>query len=206
MKSRLNRRAYTVVEIVIALAILAVGSSGIIAMQKVTAIANRDAKSLVVANQIARTWVERLRADAARWNHPSAINTSNDLADTVWINQINAFNGLWIRPGDNAVLGYYPTSDGYGNDVPDGSPQGVYCSNLRLTWLYGPPASVPPPYLIRAEVRVFWLRDGGGGVLEPNKSICNTTLPLNPVDQIGPEVTRYHFVYVATAITENMAR
>jgi len=81
--------------------------------------------------------------------------------------------------------------------------RGVFCTNVRLSWLYGPPPGTPPPYLIRAEVRVYWLRDGGGGVLEAGKSICDAS---NNLDLVSPAIDRFHFVYVASAIAENMAR
>ena len=51
-------RGYTVIEVMIALTLLAIGTSGIIAMQKVTSVTNREARNLVIANQIARTWME----------------------------------------------------------------------------------------------------------------------------------------------------
>ena len=189
---------YTLIEVMIALTLLAIGTMGIVAMQKVTAVANRDAKNLVVANQIARTWLERLRADASQWNHPSAILASSDLAETRWLNNVD---GRWFRPVDNIVGS--PTADALGNDVRDAdlSP-GVFCTNVRLTWLYGPPPNVPPPYLIRAEVRTYWLRDGAGGTINA-KGICD---PSTDLSQVSPAIDRYHFVYVASAVAQNQAR
>ncbi|HKQ69072.1 MAG TPA: prepilin-type N-terminal cleavage/methylation domain-containing protein [Polyangiaceae bacterium] len=192
-------RGYTVIEVMIALTLLAIGTTGVIAMQKATAVGNRDAKNLVIANQIARTWMERLRADALQWNHPSPLRTDPDLADTRWLN--NNITGQWFRPADD-VKGS-PTFDALGNDVRDvNSANGVFCTNVRLTWLYGP-ESAPPPYLVRTEVRVYWLRDGGGGVVEAGKPLC----PTNPtLALVSPAVQAYHFVYVTSAIAQNMAR
>jgi len=200
MKSCLRaRRGYTVIEVMIALTILAIGTSGIIAMQKVTAVANRDAKNLVIANQVARTWVERLRADAARWNHPSPVNPDSDLGDTRWLNRVD---GQWFRPADDPLGS--PTADALGNDVVDAQvARGIFCTNVRLTWLYGPPPGTPPPYLIRAEVRVYWLRDGSGGVIEAGKAICDPSIDLGSVTTA---TDRYHFIYVTSAVAENMAR
>jgi prepilin-type N-terminal cleavage/methylation domain-containing protein len=192
-------RGYTVIEVMIALTLLAIGTAGIIAMQKVTAVANRDAKNLVIANQIARTWIERLRADAVQWNHPSPVNSLSDLGDTRWLNQVT---GQWFRPADDPLGS--PTADAFGNDVTDANvAQGVFCTNVRLNWLYGPPPGAPPPHLIRAEVRVYWLRDGGGGVVQANAAICAPGINLALV---STALERYHFVYVTSAIAENMAR
>jgi type IV pilus assembly protein PilV len=191
-------RGYTVIEVMIALTLLAIGTMGIIAMQKVTAIANRDAKNLVVANQVARTWLERLRTDAVQWNHPSVDRATSDLGDTKWLSQVD---GQWFRPADDAMGS--PTADALGNDVRDAdlSP-GVFCTNVRLAWLYGPPPGTPPPYLIRAEVRTYWLRDGGGGTVN-GKGICDPSADLN---QVTTALENYHFVYVASAIQQNLSR
>jgi type IV pilus assembly protein PilV len=198
--TRAGTRGYTMIEVMIALTLLAVGTSGVIAMQKVTAVANRDAKTLVVATQVARTWLERLRADATQWNHPSLTSDVSDMADTRWL---KAVNGVWFRPTDD-VAGS-PTADALGNDVRDTDiANGAFCSNVRLTWLYGPPSStLPPPYLIRAEVRVYWLRQGAGGSIEAGKTICDPSIDLS---KISPSVDRYHFVYLTSALAQNMAR
>ena len=197
----LNRaaRGYTIIEIMIALTLLAIGTTGIVAMQKVTTIANRDAKNLVLANQIARTWMDRLHADAVQWNHPSPLQSTSDLADTIWLRNVG---NDWFRPVDD-VMGS-PTFDALGNDVRDtnmGGGNSIFCTNVRLAWLYGPP-SPSPPYLMRAEVRVYWLRDGAGGVVMPGKTICDPGIDLSTV---SPAVDRYHFVYVTSAIAQNMA-
>jgi prepilin-type N-terminal cleavage/methylation domain-containing protein len=206
MRADLSRRGYTVVEIMIALAILTIGTSGVVAMQKVTAVANRDARNLVIADQIARTWVERLRADAVAWNHPSPLISVSDLTETQWLRYTpSSVSKIWIRPPDSPVLGQYFSADSFGNDVPADSPRAIYCTSLRLTWLYGPPETVLPPYLIRAEVRVFWLRDGGQGSVDgAGVAICPDGANPNPA--IDSALDRYHFVYVVTAVTQNMAR
>lgn len=201
MRPRFAGRAagYTVIEVMIALTILAIGTTGIIAMQKVTTVANRDAKNLVIASQVARTWIERLRSDAVQWNHPSSLNPLSDLGETKWLNNVN---GTWFRPVDD-TLGS-PSADALGNDVREANlGQEAFCTNVRLTWLYGPPVTVPAPYLMRAEVRVYWLRDGAGGVIETGKTICDPTINLASVT---PALDRYHFVYLATAIKQNQAQ
>jgi len=194
---RLARRGYTVIEVMIAMAVLAIGTTGIIAMQKVTAVANRDAKNLVIANQIARTWMERLRTDAVRWNHPSPTNSASDLTETKWLNDNS---GDWFMPGQDGIVS--PMANAFGEDVTS-TAQAVFCTNVRLSWLYGPPPGTPPPYLLRAEVRVYWLRDGGGGVVEAGKSICDPTISLA---NVGAAITNYHFVYLTSGIEENMGQ
>ncbi len=194
-------RGYTIIEVMIALTLLAIGTTGIIAMQKVTTVTNRDAKNLTVANQIARTWMERLRTDAVQWNNPSGSNGNSDLAETTWLKQIESNAGNWFRPADD-VKGS-PTADVFGNDVRDvDADSGSFCTNVRLNWLYGPAqAGVAPPLLLRAEVRVYWLRDGGPGGID-SKAVCDPT--MNQLNAVSPAVDRYHFVYVTSAIPQNM--
>jgi type IV pilus assembly protein PilV len=196
-----NARGYTVIEVMIALTLLAIGTSGIIAMEKVTSVTNRESKNLVIANQIARTWMERLRVDAVQWNNPSASDPNSDLSDTLWLNQITNNEGVWFRPSEDAARGS-PTADAFGNDVALADvATGSFCTNIRLSWLYGPPGvTAAPPYLIRAEVRVYWLRDGGPGALQ-DKPICDPTVN---VALVSPEVTRYHFVYLTSGIPQNI--
>jgi len=194
-------RGYTVIEVMIALTLLAIGTSGIIAMQKVTSVTNRESRNLVIANQIARTWMERLRTDAVQWNSPSPANSTSDLdTDTVWLKKVT---GNWERPVDD-IRGS-PTADAFGNDVRDAQADtGSFCTNVRLNWLVGPAgAGVAPPFLLRAEVRVYWLRDGGPGGLD-DKTVCDPG--MTNLDAVSPAVDRYHFVYITSAIAQNMAQ
>jgi type IV pilus assembly protein PilV len=194
-------RGYTVVEVMIALTLLAIGTSGIIAMEKVTSVTNRESKNLVIANQIARTWMERLRADAVQWTNPSASDPNTNISNTLWLTQISNNPGIWFRPTDDATRGS-PTADAFGNDVRDTDfATGSFCTNVRLNWLYGPPGlGLAPPYLIRAEVRVYWLRDGGPGGID-GKAVCDPTVNLGLV---SPAVDRYHFVYLASGVPQNL--
>lgn len=191
-------RGYTILEVMIALTLITVGVSGVVAMQKVTAVANRDARNLAVANQIARTWIDRLRTDAVAWNLPSPTTPGGDDlgSDTLWLRQVGSG---WIQPATDPIRGG-PAFDLHGNDVSslgDNEPV-VFCTNIRLQWLYGP-LPQPPPYLIRAEVRVFWLRDGGGGLLPGMASLCDTVDPL----VLGTATNNFHFVYATSAIKQN---
>ena len=57
-------RGSSVIEVLMAISVLTIGASGVVALQKVALSANRSARSMVVANEVARTWIERLRTDA----------------------------------------------------------------------------------------------------------------------------------------------
>jgi type IV pilus assembly protein PilV len=196
------------------MSILALGVSGIVAMQKVTVNSNRHARNLALANQISQAWIDELRADAVAWNHPSASNKSSDLGQTHWLSTLSSAGGgstEWILPTWVAARQFGPGFDVLGKPVNTGSAaNNVYvrfCTHIRLSWLYRDTGSgianestVVGNGLIRAEVRVFWLRDGQ--TLHVGGNACGGS---TPVATIGAATDRYHFVYNVSAIRQNTA-
>ena len=192
------QRGYTVVELMMALAVFAIGVSGIIAMQKITLASNRHAKNLAVATSIAQAWQEVLAADAAQWNHPSARIGSSDLAnDTFWLKTVEGQPNVWVRPPWETTMNFGPGFDALGNPT-NVEANAVFCTHVRFNWLY---ANQPGSGLIRAEVRVFWLRDIRGGS-QDNKPICSDQVLPTKVEQ---NRHRYHFVYHTTSVRKQTA-
>jgi type IV pilus assembly protein PilV len=198
--NRPGTRGYTAVELLMALAVFAIGVTGIIALQKVAVVSNQHAKNLAIATQIAQSWTSQLTADAALWNNPSPATAKADDAqtETQWLGNVATQGGVWFQPGFDPVRQFGPAFDALGNVVdPTAQPQQIqFCAHLRLTPLY---PSTAGGGLIRAEVRVFWLRDGEAS-LDP-QGLCNATNATNPTT-IGQAITTYHFVYQTTAITQ----
>jgi hypothetical protein len=186
------------------LLIFSIGVTGVIAMQKVTVTSNQHAKDLAIATQIAQAWMDQLHADAIAWNHPSVFQTTDDLDQTAWIKNVSRTNKDWVLPAYVEERRFGPAFDVQGNPVNGTGPNVKYCTHLRLSWLYQPNsagATLTGNGLIRAEVRVFWLRDGRAW--PNNKSICDATqLPAT----VGSDVSRYHFVYNVSAVRENTAQ
>lgn len=194
------QRGYTAVELMMAVGIFGIGVAGVISMQKVTSVSNQHAKNLSIATHIAESWLDMLATDAVTWNQPSRNGgTSPDITlDTVWLQQVkpNADTANdWFLPVYSDTLKFGPAFDALGNPVnPAQSPGSVaFCSHLRLSWLYQPTSSGNG--LIRAEVRVFWLRDGQGFA----QPMCTTAQVTN----VGGAVQTFHFVQKVTAIREN---
>ena len=132
-RSSTASRGYTVMEVMMSLAILGVGASGVMAMQKATLLANTSAKNLATANFIAESWMERLRVDALQWNEPQGLPT--DIGDTAWLNTATA-NPLWQIPATVLPAGG-SAADVTGADalITDPIPvaASAFCTQLRQT-------------------------------------------------------------------------
>jgi type IV pilus assembly protein PilV len=192
--SRLGR-GYTVIELMMALAVLAIGASGIIALQNVTVTSNQHAKNLALASHIAQAWQEQLAADSVAWNHPSLQQSNSDLSDTKWLNAPSD-PPRWVLPSYEGDLNFGPAFDALGNVVvlPAQQARTRFCTHIRLTELY--PSTRAGNGLLRAEVRVFWLRNG---VDEPS-TFCDRS---DDPEAISDDVETYHFVYKASAVRQN---
>ena len=73
-RQRKGERGYTVVEVMSAMTLIAIGAAGVIGMQRVTIQGGMDARNFDVATNIAREWQSRLQRDAAlNWTAPNAL-------------------------------------------------------------------------------------------------------------------------------------
>lgn len=200
-------RGYTFVELLMSLLIFSIGVTGVIAMQKIAVTSSQHAKDLAIATQVAEAWMAQLHADAIAWNHPSVNQAGNDLADTAWLANVATANTNWLLPNYVATRNFGPAFDVQGRpvDITGGAGANVkFCTHIRLSWLYQPDATTNNTRgngLIRAEVRVFWLRDGRPW--PNNASICDTS---QDPDAMSSDVSRYHFVYNVSAVRENTAQ
>jgi hypothetical protein len=148
-------RGYTVVELMMSLAVFATGVTGIIAMQRATVSSNQLAKNVTIANAIAESWLSQLAADSTIWTAQWSV------AQTTWLSTITTNDDLWQLPAYNATLGFGPQFDGFGAPV---AANGAFCTQIRLTWLYGDKSAAQATGIagngvIRTEVRVFWPRE-----------------------------------------------
>jgi type IV pilus assembly protein PilV len=173
------------VEVMAALAILTVGASGVIAMQKGTQLANQGARNLATANAVAQSWVERLRTDAVMWNNPGG---APDITDTTWLKQVT--NGAAFFTPAVAIGTASNAADIHGADIFPGDPElPAFCTHIALTQLY--------PGTIVATVRTVWIRSGRA---------VDCTLPPTTVDTdpTSAHPLGYGAVYLTTAITNNV--
>jgi len=195
-----NRRGYTLVEVLSAMTLFAIGAAGVIGMQRTTILGGDDARKMDLATNIAHEWMARFHRDAAFWTKPSPSDASNNnINETKWIAKADGVASTdWLTPAfDNAKPeGNSPFFDFFGRDRPAGSDH-VFCTQYRLSWI-SPIGTAPKLRLtsqIRIDVRVFWARLDNGIV-----GNCAAP-PVAPSDPAAKQY--YHFVYAATAVRPN---
>ncbi len=156
--ARRNRReGFTLIEVMMAVAIMTVGAVGLLSLQAATVRGNADARQLTVATQVNQVWVERLRRDALRWTAPE-LAAVRAASGPRYLRNAPAPGGGWsgwFAPVDPAPVPSDPQSYGFdyqGLDTFDPN-QMVYCTHVNLRW-------VDPGQTLRADVRTFWHKRG----------------------------------------------
>lgn len=198
---RSSARGATILEAMVAVALLAIASSGVVALQKAAIVGNRRSRELAVASEIGRTWMERLRMDAMTWNYPApgrddvvcggGAPTAGCMGATLWLKQVDTSNGKWAKPLTVAGRGG-AAFDLNGHDVSETDVPPDYCVHVRLNYLY--------PALVRAEVRVFWPQEKGEGPL--GGKFCQEGDPDTMALPANDPLSRYHFAYFTSTVTK----
>ena len=207
-----RRRGFTLIEVMVALTVMATGALGVMAMQRHVILGNRHARRIDIATQIAETWIERLKLDATQWplmhaRHPRLATynvgprDSSTLRDTEWLRQIvgtpGVFQTITINPDPAVGTGPNISNafDFFGQDVIlGGGVPHFYCASFRLAWARWELAPAGGwPRAIRADVRVWWPHEGSG--------IGPATEPFASCTEDGSvDGTNYHFVYLSSVI------
>lgn len=195
-----SRAGYTLVEVMMSLAVFAIGVVGMIGMQKVSISSNQHAKNLAIATHVAEAWLDELAAEAAQWN------AAGDFEETTWLVNVGAEDGpagAWFRPAYSSSRRFGPAFDALGNAVPTDSiaDDAHFCADIRLTWLYRQVGAKEGGGLIRAEVRVFWRREGLLGIDDPPAHVCDITAE-GFASETGQAL--YHVVYLTTALRQQL--
>jgi type IV pilus assembly protein PilV len=157
--------AYTSVEVLIAITIFSIGAAGVIAMQRASIQGNYDARSMDVANNIAREWQERLQRDADLWRD-SSLPFSTATTNTRWLKAATATPTLAVPTyPSGAAAGLSPAFDLLGRDLGKTDGEGsagevaTFCTQISLAALPNPKAG-EAERVIRAVIRVAWTRNG----------------------------------------------
>lgn len=185
----MTRRGYTLVEVMMSLALLAIGATGIFSLQAVAVHANDYARDSTEAVTVDRWWVEQLRRDALNWDGAQSAPTS--LTKTQYLKLVpNAGVGVWFTPDMpfDDLLGTGAPQQPMGRelDVTPAAGQGRYCAQMRLSWLRA-------NRLIRAEVRVWWFKPGADRLLYPDCGAGQEVVMQTDTENV-------HWVYLATTL------
>lgn len=179
-------RGYTIVELMMSLAVLSVGVTGLIAMQKVTVASNLHAKSVAIATRVAQAWQDQLAADATLWNR------TNGLVNTTWLQNITSTQ-TWFRPSYSPTLKFGAAFDALGNPVDEtvSLDPTQFCVHVELVPIYPTTGTLG---LLRSTVRVFWPRRQG------NVGTPNFCSPARDITALGDDIDDFHFLYQVAAV------
>jgi prepilin-type N-terminal cleavage/methylation domain-containing protein len=174
---------YTLVEVMMALTILAIGSAGIFSLQTVAIGGNADSANLTAATNIARLWMDHLKTDALSWNTDLPNPPGNgDIADTTTLDTLVAASWTSLtaapqrRDGEIDAVG------------------GLFCAQA----IAAPPVLVgalPPLPGRQVTVRVWWFK----GPYQNRAAFPACGAGLDAA--MNDDLSRFHWVYLTTLIT-----
>jgi prepilin-type N-terminal cleavage/methylation domain-containing protein len=170
MKRRVS--GFTLIEVMMSVAVITIGATGLFAMQGATVRANADATETTVATAFASTWIERLKRDGLIWTargNAALANTTNlkNLAECT--------ANTWLVPTSAKVEAESALADFNGFDIDStladsDRPRGYYCANVIASAVHGMAADrnqavnvATDADMLRVTVRVWWARGGRGG-------------------------------------------
>ena len=159
--SRRKQAGFTLVEVMIAMGIMTVGSLGILSMHHAVSGANRSAHEMNTGLAITERWIERIERDSLAWS-TQGLNSA-ELAGTAYLAPLGATvtSTGWFTPTPTDADESF-AFDYFGRDTAAAA-QIKYCTNLNLSWLRQGSSA-------RVDVRTFWYRAGhlGGNATHPN--------------------------------------
>jgi type IV pilus assembly protein PilV len=201
-----RRQGFTVIEVMIAIGVMTVGSMAIIGMQVQAQRQNQLARESQIATQFAQTWVERLKLDALLWTQVAVPNgapsVTQALQNTVYLNDMfTAGAGTFNRLTGSPFSLHKSAATHQGYDIPGGNPftytdpfsntsAHSFCVDARVGWVYFGRA-------MRVDVRVFWPRPGAS-IVDDYATCDDSSELLRPGS--GSRAQLYHTVYMPTVL------
>jgi prepilin-type N-terminal cleavage/methylation domain-containing protein len=195
MRRARRREGFTLVEVMVSLGIMTIGAMAILGLQQQIIRANVHAREVTTATQIAQNVIERLKMDAVSWTAPGVPVNSFYLRN-VTPGAIGSFQTLpFQRVMNGGITGMQSNAfDYYGDDLDTtaGDPPNLYyCASYRLSFVYA------NNRVMRADVRVWWAREGIGAIRSDFRKCDDNGAALNPG---GALFNNYHIVYLSTVI------
>ena len=152
MKKKRTQSGFTLIEVMVAIGLMTVGSLGILSMQSATMKANRTARQLTTAQNISQSWLDRLERAALEWTTEGQLSvTGVPYFDNL---RLQTDTTGWFRP-QSAVSTERNMFEWDGSDTKlvTSYDDARYCTHVRLTW-FNVGSSV------RADVRTIFIREG----------------------------------------------
>ncbi len=168
MGLRSARRGYTMVEVMMGLSILAIGSVSILSLQKYAAMGTMSSRHITNASAISAGVLEAMNAESLSWGADNVMTVPERIAMPWLGNALFSANaqveGVWARPAVPAGSLNAFTLEGVAQNSDVQAPTTAYCSHVRATWLgrqnqTGPGAG-DDATAVRVEVRTFWAKSG----------------------------------------------
>jgi prepilin-type N-terminal cleavage/methylation domain-containing protein len=191
-----RKQGFTLVEVMVSIGVMTIGAMAVMAMQQQLTRANRHAREISTASQIAQNWIERFKLDALRWNVVGGQGATTYLGAVPAPGTQGAFTTIPAQTatlsGVNRLLS--PGFDYYGQDVDVSAGNATnlyYCASHRLNWVYNNQRAM------RVDVRVWWGRDGMGNIQTAHPRCIDDNTALNPG---GASYDNFHIVYLSTVI------
>lgn len=141
---RTAQRGYTLIEVMMAVAIMTVGSVGVLSLHQATTNGNRAAREMSTATDLVRLYTERARRDALLWTASGNVTTTELLVN---VPAAAAATGDWFIPAPTIGASHFDYSGADTTVVANM----YFCTNMRATWIIGQEA-------IRVDTRVWWHR------------------------------------------------
>jgi prepilin-type N-terminal cleavage/methylation domain-containing protein len=175
--SRPRRRAraagFTLIEVMMSLAIAGSALVAIFAMQESIAHGNGLGREMTTATANTRLWLERIRRDSLTW-------TGNDMTSLTRTNYLNQVGAGWVQPVATSPipnLVQSPGADWSGNETLVPGDQ-HFCTAMRLSW-------IRQPETMRADVITWWSRTGRAPCASTNQAFIDGLSPAAGFRQVA---------------------
>jgi prepilin-type N-terminal cleavage/methylation domain-containing protein len=180
-----QRQGFTLIEVLMALAVLGVGIIGLYSMGAVTVRGNTMAGDMTAASNIAESWLSRLRREALMWREGIPL-------DPIYQQMPMPLLRRLPLPARGASTGWFEANNGQ-RILKIGWTQrqgewGKFCVHIRLTWIV-------PRELVRAEARVLWFKEE-----VPDKASIYPQCGRGNETQMARDISRIHTIILSTTL------
>jgi type IV pilus assembly protein PilV len=187
-----SRAGYTLIEVMMAVAIMTAGAVALMALSTATIHGNYEARQRTTAVELTSLWIDRLHRDALLWNvgGPTIVFSPLALARTTYLRSVPGGGTLasWQTPTPPITSGQSYAFDNFGRDTTVTSDM-MFCTNIRLQWVYVGQA-------MRSDVRIWWPRTGSSARTSDLLGCAASTSP----DVLTTRTRDIHFVYATTVL------